>query len=150
MENTPMNKKPNAAIEGRTAILPYVVADCVLGELERYFGGTPFAARDAIAEKLYEKAQACYQSKGSQFQKKVDSKAGRDYLYTFMRHWLSGEIKDRYGDRAFEALPYRYCAGAPVNPELRATTNENQAQHETLSKEAKKLVARLKRISCGQ
>lgn len=129
--------KRGKLIEDRTAILPYVVADCVLGELERYFGGLPFADRDAIAEKLYEKAQACYQSKGSQFQKKVDSKAGRDYLYTFMRHWLSGEIKDRYGDRAFEALPYRYCAGAPLTPRQKFIFNRSHSEQAQTAPESK-------------
>ena len=119
-----LNKKPNAAIEDRTAILPYVVADCVLGELERYFGGAPFADRDAIAEKLYETAQACYQNSES-FAKKINSRGlttGRDWLYCFMRHWLTREMKVRHFSM-YTKLPSRYCAGEPINPEARADKN---------------------------
>jgi hypothetical protein len=96
------DKTVTSLIEDDTPIMPWVVADSVIREIERYLWPTgdcglrgPQSAED-LTEKLAGKANTIYQ-RNEQFRRKIrgNGNAGRDYLYMFMRHWVAGECKDR-------------------------------------------------------
>ena len=96
-------------IEKETMLLPSVVADCVIQELECWFRQA-FHMREEMHAALCERAQGCYQH-NERFRKWLKRpKQGRDYLYSFMRHWLTGEVKDRY-PALYPKLPYEYWNG---------------------------------------
>lgn len=96
-------------IEDDTPLMPWVVADCVIRELEMYLYPKgdqglrgPSASHD-LADVLADKANTVYQ-RNPRFREWMRGKHGRDYLYTFMRHWLSAEVKDRFGIRVPESF----------------------------------------------
>jgi hypothetical protein len=112
-----VSKPISTRIEDDTAILPWVVADCVIREIERYLwpkgdqGLRGPNASDDLADKLAEKANTVYQH-NKRFRKAIRSKNGnygRDYLYSFMRHWVAGECLDRG-----LSVPASFANGAPI------------------------------------
>lgn len=108
-------------IEDDTPIVPWIVADSVIREIERYLwpDGSqglrgPSASND-LADILADKANRVYQHNPA-FRKAIRSKRGnygRDYLYSFMRHWVAGECLDR-GIR----VPASFANGAPICPTI--------------------------------
>jgi hypothetical protein len=104
-------------ISEETVILPVVVADAVIGELALYLHkkGIELKTNDDLADKLADKAEHCY-AKNPSFRKRIKSQAnqgcaGRDWLYAFMRHWLSAEFS--HGSEVHRNLPYNFCVGRP-------------------------------------
>lgn len=78
-----------------TPIMPWIIAENVIHEFEMYTGVQLEDWQD-IVDRLTAKAEQCYQH-NEYFRKRLRSPGnrGRDYLYSFMRHWLSGELKGR-------------------------------------------------------
>jgi hypothetical protein len=102
-------------ISEETVILPVVVAGAVISELAVYLQGKGIVLKvgDELADKLADKAEHCY-AKNSAFRKRLRSQAnqgcaGRDWLYAFMRHWLSAEFP--HGSEVYRNLPYNFCIG---------------------------------------
>jgi DNA-binding ferritin-like protein len=111
--------KPKAVglIEDETPILPHVVADAVIHELALYFYRKfkfELPNTQGLADQLSKQAQQIY-AHNEQFRKKLKSKgnAGRDYLYAFMRHWLSGLVKDTQ-PAMFDKIPADFRVGKPI------------------------------------
>jgi hypothetical protein len=111
------NKPITALIENDTPILPWIVADCVIREIELYLwpdgsqGLRGPNTSDDLADKLADKANHIYQS-NPHFRKAIQSKRGnygRDYLYSFMRHWVASECISR-GLK----VPASFANGAPL------------------------------------
>ena len=102
-------------ISEETVILPVVVAGAVIHELTLYLHGKgiELKANDNLANKLADKAEHCY-TKNPAFRRRLQSQAnrgqaGRDWLYAFMRHWLSAEFP--HGSLVHRNLPYNFCVG---------------------------------------
>lgn len=100
-------KKPVGKIEDETPIMPIVIADSVIRELLAF--GIELPNPDEYADELATRADTAYQH-NDDFRKKIRSagNAGRDWLYAFMRHWLSSLVQKK--DRA---------AYAKISPEFR-------------------------------
>ncbi len=84
-------------ISDDTPILPDVVARRVVEDVERFTGCVP-ARHTVYIQQLVTRAEALYLHNPS-FRQKIRSQAaggnaGRDYLYTFMRHWYAGLLLD--------------------------------------------------------
>jgi hypothetical protein len=95
-------------IERDTQIMPWLVAESVLGEASRWLG-TELPAEwadwlDTRAERIY--------AHHAHFRRNIRSggNAGRDWLYLFFRHWLASRIK-RERRALFRKLPMSYCHG---------------------------------------
>ena len=87
-------------IQDETILLPHIIADTVIQELDRYMHKEHqriFVLSDEehreIGLYLSDKAETCY-SANERFAKKVKGKYGREHLYSFMRHWLTGWVID--------------------------------------------------------
>jgi hypothetical protein len=105
-------------IDEETVILPVVVAEAVIHELAFYLHGRGIAldVNDTLADKLADRAEHCY-AVNPAFRKRIRSqadqgRAGRDWLYAFMRHWLSAEFP--HGSEIHRNLPYNFCIGRPA------------------------------------
>lgn len=85
--------KPKS-IEKDTPILPDVVAKTIIEDV-RHFTGRRFAREGMYLQALVERAAGLYLHSPS-FRKKIRGagNSGRDYLYTFMRHWYAGILLD--------------------------------------------------------
>jgi len=100
-------------IESETVLLPYVIAIQVCREVQRHFQIWEWDY-DPYVELLVRRAEAVYASRADWQRKlKYRSNYGRDVLYTFMRHWLSGEMKDAR-DPLFGRLPDSFSMGVPL------------------------------------
>lgn len=103
-------------IEDDTPILPHVVADVVISEVERCF---PLKMSDresrALADKLADRADRVYQV-NEQFRRQIRARGdrGRDTLYAFTRHWLASELR-RTRRGVFDQLPSDFRMGAPLH-----------------------------------
>jgi hypothetical protein len=98
---------PNArrqSMEDATALLPEVVADAVIGEVESYVGGD--GSLRQYADELGDRARAIYGA-NADFAKKLRRESGRETLYSFMRHWLAALLKKKRPD-VFAKLPRGY------------------------------------------
>jgi hypothetical protein len=88
-------------IEADTSILVDVVAESVCDEASRLLGD-PIDTEHMI-EYLVDHAQQIYEHNPT-FRKNIRSEAnhgnaGRDHLYTYMRHWLTSELVKQVHDR---------------------------------------------------
>ena len=77
-------------IEDETPILPFVIADSVTRELEKYLG-RQLDSRESLIERIVAKGDGCYQHDEC-FRRMIRGTNGRDYMYMFMRHWLAAEL----------------------------------------------------------
>jgi len=100
-------------IERETQLMPWLIADSVLGEAARFLdtGLPPEWADwlDARAERVF--------ARHRQFHRLISScanagNAGRDNLDKFMRHWLAGRLA-RERPALFRRLPPGYALGRP-------------------------------------
>lgn len=88
-----------------------MIADSVVREAERYLYNldkTELADREAYVSKLTDRAEHLYRVRPdirAKFRK--NNTYGRDWLYTFMRHWLAGELKD-------SRIPASFANGSPL------------------------------------
>lgn len=100
-------------LERDTILLPFVIADSVVIEAGRFLGVDLPAD---YADRLAAKADRIYLARpGSRFwrQMRARSNAGRDALYMFMRHWLSGLLL-RERPALFRRLPVSFHLGRPL------------------------------------
>lgn len=92
-------RNPGSRIERETDLMPDVIAETVLGEFEQMLNAD-IGWRDSPAVPwLTARAERIY-AKNARFRKTLNSRSnrGRDSLYAFMRHWLSGWVKDNRPD----------------------------------------------------
>lgn len=97
-----------ASIENDTPLLPVVVADAVVREVEQ-FGGE-LANRDSLVTILADKAETIYQN-NPRFRRRIRAVYGREYLYAFMRHWLTGELSGYVNGKK---LPESFAVGGAL------------------------------------
>jgi hypothetical protein len=102
-------------ISDSTVLLPYIVANCVIGELERYLHPEKeFEDHEKLADYLADRAEHVYQ-KNTNFRKRLQCKrnnSGREHLYMFMRHWLAAEMYKRPG--MLDRIPRSFANGLPI------------------------------------
>ena len=113
------------SIQEDTPILPHVVAESVLEEVQLYLHRRQLgeeASRilhdeDRLVDYLTDYAQTVYKH-SKDVQKKIRAKGnlGRDWLYTFMRHWLSAELKKAHPS-VFRVLPWEFKNGVELPKE---------------------------------
>ena len=102
-------------IERETQLMPWLIADSVLGEASRWLGTD---LPEAWADWLDARAERCF-ARHRQFHRLISSsrargEAGRDHLYKFMRHWLSGRLlRDR--PELYRCLPRSFTLGRPLS-----------------------------------
>lgn len=96
-----------------TALLPHIVADGVLDEVEQCAPlGLSMERRRALADRLGDRAERVYAANPG-FRKQMRARSGRDQLYAFMRHWASSEIR-KCCPSAFRVLTPEFMAGHPL------------------------------------
>ena len=100
--------------ERRTEIMPWVIADSVLGEASRWLGAE---LPPEWADWLDARAERCFARHG-QFHRLVSAcgtggNAGRDNLYKFMRHWLASRLA-RARPALYRRLPPSYSLGVAL------------------------------------
>lgn len=107
-------------IERATQLMPWLIADSVLGEAARFLD-TDLPSEwadwlDARAERVF--------ARRGQFHRLISSNAnegnaGRDDLYKFLRHWLASRLA-RKRPALFRRLPHGYALGRlPAAPRSR-------------------------------
>jgi len=114
------NAAPRAVrnIEDDTPILPHVIAEQVVREFVIYMHELhqiDLMEQSADAEEYLDNfAQQVYKNNES-FRKNIRAKGnkGRDTLYAFMRHWLSGYAKDHW-PQAYRLIPSGFKIGEPM------------------------------------
>jgi hypothetical protein len=101
-----------SVIEKETQIVPVAVADSIWHEASFWFG--EMLPRKWIAE-LAERAEVIY-AHNPRFRKLLRGRgnSGRDWLWAFTRHWLSGLLIERRPSLA-ERLPSEYRIGRPFS-----------------------------------
>ncbi len=121
---------PEAAsrIESETILLPCVIADRVVQELSRFLGADLDTGDHELANKLVVRAERIYEA-NPRFRRSMKQRGGRDDLYMWMRHWLSGEVSDCRPDLS-RRIPDDFKRGLEIRPantgqekEARATGN---------------------------
>ena len=143
-EEAKVGSKKTSAIEDDTPILPTVIADSVIREVQMFFVGK--GLQDSIGENtepvvdyLTNYAERVYAA-NTAFRKRIRSRgnAGRDYLYAFMRHWLAGWLKD-HSPEAFRQLPSGFASGEELPrtvSEKKATNGDSQNEENPLQNAA--------------
>ena len=101
-------------IERRTEIMPWVIADSVLGEASRWLDAD---LPPEWADWLDARAERCFARHG-QFHRLVSAcgaggNAGRDNLCKFMRHWLASRLA-RERRALYRRLPASYSLGVAL------------------------------------
>ena len=94
------------------------IADAVIAEAGPLIGHAPADPRARLAAR----AERHYHGEGGpQFAKRIRSKYGREYLHSFIRHWLAAELIEAGVCRC--QLPYEWGTGGtrPLdsNPNLK-------------------------------
>ena len=101
-------------IERQTELMPWVIADSVLGEASRWLGTD---LPPEWADWLDARAERCFARRG-QFRRLISARgncgnAGRDNVYRFMRHWLASRLA-RARPALYRRLPPSYSFGAAL------------------------------------
>jgi hypothetical protein len=123
----PLPEVKHHDIADETDILPEIVAESVVDSVTTYLyyaGGKTAEAeqfnaeRERLVEGLVGYAERVYDHNES-FRKKLRSRGnrGRDTLYSFMRHWLSAEIKIGMPNIA-RLIPASFANGEPLPREF--------------------------------
>lgn len=96
--------------------MPHVIAGRVIGELEMCLRVEIPASRNLVA-KLAGRSERLYlANRHRPFGRNLRGHNGREYLYAFMRHWLSAELaRDPIGER----IPDDFKRGLEVEPRAR-------------------------------
>lgn len=99
-----------STITDDTPIIPEIIADAVIAEAgDLIYHLNPDAVPTPRA-RLVARAERHYQGDGGpQFAKRIRSKFGREYLHSFMRHWLAAELLEAGVSRC--QLPYEWGTG---------------------------------------
>jgi len=126
LSEAPTKRSRARRIEDDTPILPYAVADSVIGEVESYTGDE-IPDKRALADHLGDRADEVYQS-NERFRRQIRAKGdkGRDQLYVFMRHWLSSELKQHHPE-IFRKLPQSFWNGEPLHGHARTDSELSEA-----------------------
>lgn len=100
-------------IERRTELMPWLIADSILGEAGRWLHTE---LPPEWADWLDARAERCFARQG-QFHRLISARgaggnAGRDNLCKFMRHWLASRLA-RERPALFRRLPSGYALGRP-------------------------------------
>lgn len=99
------------SIEEDTVIIPEAVASGVVDELRMKFD-TEFPG---LEDKLVRQAEAFYKS-NDRFRKRIRSADGRDWLWSFMRHWAASDLR-RESPEISRKLPPDFARGLPLERE---------------------------------
>jgi len=102
-------------IQDDTPIVPHIVADTVINEVERCFPlNMGRVEARALADKLADRANLVYK-KDENFRRRIRGRgnSGRDMLYAFMRHWLTAELAKSRPD-IYRRLPSDFAVGQPL------------------------------------
>lgn len=98
-------------ISEETVILPDVIADSIVREVERYLYNldkTELQDREKYVNVLTDTAERLYRVRPDiRVKFRRNNTYGRDWLYTFMRHWLAAELKD-------SRIPTSFANGEPL------------------------------------
>lgn len=97
-----------------TPILPWIVADTVLDEVQACFPlDLPDGGRE-MANRLSDQAERIYAA-NARFRKHIRARGnqGREYLRMFMRHWASAEIQECC-PQVYRQLPDDFKMGRPL------------------------------------
>ena len=102
-------------LEHDTQLMPSVIAEAVCREVQQYLVKRDWDYAPYVA-KLVEKAERVYVANihdkwGRDM--RLRSNRGRDLLYTFMRHWLCGILKDERNPM-YDKLPSTFANGEPL------------------------------------
>lgn len=94
-----------------TPLVPHIVADIVAGEAETLVRREVLRG---LRNHLVGKAESTY-LKNTSWRKKIRGRNGREYLYSFMRHWAAawmlnngirrGEIPTNFANGQYVATP---------------------------------------------
>ncbi|MBI4662937.1 MAG: hypothetical protein HY735_29360 [Verrucomicrobia bacterium] len=118
-------KLPPPQIETDTPIVPRAVAEAVWDEASVWLG-EPLPRR--WRRELIEQANTVYAS-NARFRRTLrrNGDAGRDWLWAFMRHWLSALIR-RHRPQVHPLLPQAYNLGHPLpsKPTAREKTGQRR------------------------
>jgi hypothetical protein len=68
-----------------------------------------------LIDDLCDQARDCFAA-SQPFRKMIRGGSGREYLYSFMQHWLASMIKKSHLE-IFKSIPSEYCLGASL-PQL--------------------------------
>lgn len=101
-------KRKTYYIADDTPIMPEIVADQVVSEVEGYVGehlGREY--QDALVKHAHDTYNA-----NARFRKQVrgHGDTGRDTLYSFMRHWLASDLKKKR-PKVYRKLPKSFAVG---------------------------------------
>jgi hypothetical protein len=96
-------------MEKKTALMPDVIAETVVQEVERFLRAD---LPPDFAERLEAKARYLY-GRHRHFTKVLKRQSGRDSLYMFMRHWTAGWLK-REENPLYPRLPKHFAIGLPL------------------------------------
>jgi len=117
-------------IEKDTPILPHMIAEQVASEAARH---TKSDKPLKHVKYLADKAHTIY-NKNTHFAKKVRGRGngGRDYLYMFMRHWISSKIK-KDNPELHSKIPAAFSNGQEVNSSTMENTVMKTAEQKLAS-----------------
>jgi hypothetical protein len=101
-------------IEAETILLTCLIADRVVQELSRFLGVDLDTGDHELANKLIERAERIYEA-NPRFRRSMKQRSGRDDLYMWMRHWLSGEVSDCRPDLSLR-IPDDFKRGLEIRP----------------------------------
>ncbi len=118
--------RPSRRIETDTPALPHVIAACVVEEASAWLR-EPLPA--AWVSQLAARAETAYE-RNEPFRRRIRGKGdtGRDWLWAFMRHWLSARLLRRRPD-LHRRLPSGYHVGRELN---RSHASRNPFNSESL------------------
>lgn len=105
-------------IEAGTLIIPHIVAEAVLVELINGIKKNIPDFQDKVTQ-LCARAEALYEN-NKHFRNKVRGRgnSGRDYLYKFMRHWLSA-ILQKTNPEIYAEIPESFRRGVEIKSKVR-------------------------------
>lgn len=121
-------------IADSTPILPLVIADCVVGEVENYLR-RDLPEREAFVTQLAETADQLYKH-SPRWHRRIKGNLGRDYLYSFMRHWLSAMLKDFWPP--FSHVPQTFWSGEQLPLAPRSGRHDSPKRRNAVKKPSDK------------
>jgi hypothetical protein len=100
-------------LERDTTLMPWLIAETVCGEVARFLD---VEIPSRYADWIEARAELAY-ANNRHFRKLMRGRgnAPRDWLYVFMRHWISGLLGEERPD-LYECLPDTYALGHPLPP----------------------------------
>lgn len=96
-------------IDVETILMPWIIADTVIQQIGAHLELAEELPRE-WSDMLADRAERCYAA-NDDFRKKIKGRAGREYLYVFMRHWLTAIFKEQRPD-LYKRLPDQFWKGA--------------------------------------